>query len=89
MKRGIVTRGLHDITRKPRKDVRVSFRMTDDLALAVEDLEQWTSNSGPSAVLREALVVYHTLVMEKRKGNEPMVMTGESGLREGFPIFGN
>ena len=85
----LFTIGRHDIERRPTKDEKVSFRMTAELAEALNDLQKMTSARGPSDVLRQALLVFHTLVLEKKRGHEPMVMSSDSDFKEGYSIFGD
>jgi len=66
---------------------RVTVRLSGDLGSAIENLQQITSSSTPSEVVRRAIVIYHTLVQQKLKGNEPFIEVREGPDIKKVPIF--
>jgi hypothetical protein len=74
---------------KPRRDAgsRVTVRLTGELGEAIESLQEITTASSPSEVVRRAIVVYHTLVQQKMRGNEPVIEVHEGGSVRKVPIF--
>lgn len=65
----------------------VSVRMQGELGEAINDIQRWTPAKTPSEVVRRALSVYHTLVAEKVKGNEPVLIKKSNDGDEHIPIF--
>jgi hypothetical protein len=66
---------------------RVTVRLTGDVGSAISDIQGITSASSPSEVVRRAILIYHTLVMQKLKGNDPIVEIKEDGEYRKIPIF--
>jgi hypothetical protein len=66
---------------------RVTVRLTGDLGSAIDDLQSVTAASSPSEVVRRAIVIYHTLVSQKIKGNEPYIEVKEGDSIRKVPIF--
>jgi hypothetical protein len=66
---------------------RVTVRLTGEVGSAIADIQNITSASSPSEVVRRAVVVYHTLVMQRLKGNDPIIEVKENGEYRKVPIF--
>lgn len=73
--------------KKSAKVERVTVRMSGDLGEAIRELENVTSATSPSEVVRRAIVVYHTLVKQKLAGNEPVIEIKDEGKERKVPIF--
>lgn len=73
---------------KNNKVSRVTVRMTGDLGNGIQEIQDVTSASSPSEVVRRAIAVYHTLVKQKMAGNEPVVIVNEKdGTSKSIPLF--
>jgi hypothetical protein len=66
---------------------RVTVRLTGELGAAIQNLQEITSASSPSEVVRRAIVVYHTLVQQKIKGNEPVIEIKDGSTIRKVPVF--
>lgn len=66
---------------------RVTIRLTGDMRDIMEELEEATSASSPSEVVRRAIVVYHTLVQQRLAGNNPIVEISDGDQMKKVPIF--
>ena len=66
---------------------RVTVRLTGEIGDYIDDLENITTASSPSEVVRRAITVYHKLVTEKMNGNEPVVIVKQESGEKTFPIF--
>ncbi|MDO6966738.1 hypothetical protein [Rhizobium alvei] len=66
---------------------RVSVRLTGDLGSAMKELQHHTNATSPSEVIRRAILIYHTLVKQKLKGNEAFIEVEENGTIKRVPIF--
>jgi hypothetical protein len=66
---------------------RVTVRLSGELGKTIENLQEITSSSTPSEVVRRAIVVYHTLVQQKLRGNEPVIEVREGSETKKIPIF--
>lgn len=72
---------------KAEGNSRVTVRLSGELGAAIQDLQEITSSSTPSEVVRRAIVVYHTLVKQKLKGNEPLIEVRDAQEVKKVPIF--
>jgi len=59
---------------KDRPKDRVTIRLNGELEKAIQDIQGLTHAGSSSEVVRRALLIYHTLVMQKAKGNEPQIV---------------
>jgi len=66
---------------------RVTIRLTGALGRYIQELEAVTAAGSPSEVVRRAITVYHTLVMQKLAGNDPVILSDDNGARKKLPIF--
>ena len=66
---------------------KVTVRLNGELGDVMNELQDATRASSPSDVVKRALIVYHTLVMQKLAGNEPYIDKKDSGISKKIPIF--
>ncbi|WP_420861595.1 hypothetical protein [Algirhabdus cladophorae] len=59
---------------KDKQKDRVTIRLNGELESAMADIQRLTHASNATEVVRRALLVYHTLVMQKAAGNEPAIL---------------
>ena len=68
-----------------KKVERVTIRLTGELGEGLKELEEVTTASSPSDVVRRAILVYYKLVKHKLEGDEPVVLLNEDNKK--LPIF--
>lgn len=74
-------------TMKTNKSERVTVRINGELGTAIREIQDATSMTSPSEVVRRALLIHHTLVKQKMMGNEPVIIDKENGKEKQVPIF--
>lgn len=66
---------------------RVTVRLTGDVGSAISEIQEATHASSPSEVVRRAILIYHTMVKQKMKGNNTYIeQINESEVRK-VPIL--
>jgi len=73
---------------KEKPKDRVTIRLNGDLGRAIDEIQRLTHAGNSTEVVRRALLVYHTLVMQKAQGNEPAILnrTDKEG-PDKIPLF--
>lgn len=66
---------------------RINVRLNKELKKALEEIKTEIGAASDSEVARRAIVMYHTLLMQKLAGNEPVVIINKNGTEEMIPIF--
>jgi len=73
--------------KKANKVERVTVRVTGELGNSIRELQDVTTSTSPSEVVRRAVLVYHTLVKQKLEGNEPLIAVRNEDEERTIPIF--
>lgn len=83
------TNGLFSLGRKSKSEIpeRVTVRLSDEMRRAVGEILDATPSEAPTDVVRRALVLYHTLLMQKLEGNEPFIDVHEKDGTRRVPVF--
>ncbi len=66
---------------------RVTIRLGGDLGDAIAEVQSLTHAASATEVVRRALLVYHTLVMQKAQGNEPVILNTAGDGPDKIPLF--
>lgn len=66
---------------------RINVRLNKELQKALEEIKTEIGASSDSEVARRAIVMYHTLLMQKLDGNEPVIIMKNSKEDEIIPLF--